>query len=389
MLSAPVPIRHRVAARLSPWLGATLCTASILFVQAAPQASQQASARPATPIKTGATLYKEACAACHGPDGKGQERSLVGFDLALPDFTDCSFATREPDADWLAVAHDGGPARGFSTVMPAFGEALSKDELSAIVGHVRTFCRDGAWPRGELNLPRAFFTEKAYPEDEAVLTTAFATTGSAAVSNEIVYEKRFGARNQIEVKLPIDAAKNDAGAWAGGAGDIVLGFKRAVAHSLRRGSIFAAGGEFQFPTGDEAAGLSKNTTVFETFASFGQVLPRDSFLHAQAGVELPFDTEKAEREAFWRVATGKTFTQGMFGRTWTPMVELLAARELVNGEPVLWDLVPQMQVSLNTRQHLLLSVGVRTPLNARSGRQTQVLVYFLWDWFDGGLFSGW
>jgi hypothetical protein len=222
-----------------------------------------------------------------------------------------------------------------------------------------------------------------------VLTTSFATTGSAAVSNEIVYEKRFGARNQIEVKLPIDAAKNAEDAWAGGAGDLALGFKRAVAHSLRRGSIFSVAGEFIFPTGDEAAGLSKNTTVFEPFASFGQVLPSDSFLHAQAGVELPFDTEKAEREAFWRVATGKTFTQGMFGRTWTPMVELVAARELVSGEPVLWDWVPQMQVSLNTRQHLLLNVGVRMPLNARSGRQTQVLVYVLWDWFDGGLFSGW
>lgn len=384
-----MPIRVQAAARLSPWLGATLCTASILFVQAAPQASQQASPRSAAPVKTGAALYKDACAACHGADGKGQERSVVGFDLALPDFTDCSFATREPDADWLAVAHDGGPARGFSTVMPAFGEALSKDDLSAILGHVRTFCGDAAWPRGELNLPRTFFTEKAYPEDEAVVTSSFATTGSAAMSHEIVYEKRFGARNQIELKLPIDAAKNAEGAWAGGAGDIAVGFKRAVAHSLRRGSILAAGGEFMFPTGDEAAGLSKNTTVFEPFASFGQVLPRDSFLHAQAGVELPFDTEKAEREAFWRVAAGKTFTQGMFGRTWTPMVELVAARELVSGEPVLWDVVPQMQVSLNTRQHLLLSVGVRTPLNARSGRQTQVLVYLLWDWFDGGLFSGW
>ena len=374
---------------LSPWLGAVLCVASILFAQARPEASQQAAVRPAASIKTGASLYKEACAACHGADGKGQERSAVGFDLALPDFTDCSFATREPDADWLAVSHDGGPARGFSTTMPAFGEALSQDDLLAILGHVRTFCADGAWPRGELNLPRTFFTEKAYPEDEAVLTTSFATTGSAAVTNEIVYEKRFGARNQIEVKLPIVAAKDAEGAWAGGAGDIAVGFKRAVAHSLRRGSIFAVTGELIFPTGDAAAGLSKNTTAFEPFASFGQVLPRDSFIHAQAGVELPFDTEKAEREAFWRVATGKTFTQGMFGRTWTPMVELLAAREIVSGEPVLWDLVPQMQISLNTRQHLLLNIGVRTPLNARSGRQTRVLVYLLWDWFDGGLFDGW
>jgi len=362
---------------------------TVTLLQEVPQAASQTPARPAQAQKSGPQLYKDACAACHGVSGQGQERSVVGFDLALPDFTDCSFATREQDADWLAVAHDGGPARGFSNVMPAFGEALSTDELGAILGHVRTFCADRAWPRGELNLPRTFFTEKAFPEDEAVVTSAFAATGTAVIANEIVYEKRFGARNQIELKLPIEAAKDAAGAWAGGAGDIAFGFKRAMAHSLARGSIFAAAGEFIFPTGDEAAGLSKNTTVFETFASFGQMLPRDSFLQAQAGIELPFDTEKAEREAFWRVATGRTFTQGPFGRSWTPMVELLAARELVDGEPVLWDLVPQVQFSLNTRQHLLMSVGVRMPLNRRSGRSTQVLVYFLWDWFDGGLFSGW
>src|SRR5262245_34000034 len=194
-------MRTQHAARYSPWFGAILCTATILFVPAAPQASQQAGVKPAAPVSTGADLYREACAACHGPDGKGQERSRVGFDLALPDFTDCSFATREADADWFAVAHDGGPARGFSTTMPAFGEALSKVELTAILGHVRTFCADAAWPRGELNLPRTFFTEKAYPEDEAVVTTSFAARGSAAISNEIVYEKRFGARNQVELSL--------------------------------------------------------------------------------------------------------------------------------------------------------------------------------------------
>lgn len=381
----------QAAARYSPWIGTILCVASIVSVQAVPQASarQQANPRSPAPARTGAGLYKDACSACHGDDGKGQEQSRLGFDLAVPDFTDCSFATREPDADWLAVAHDGGPARGFSPIMPAFGEALSKGDLSAILGHVRTFCVDPAWPRGELNLPRTFFTEKAYPEDEAVVTTSFATTGSAAVSNQIVYEKRFGARNQIELSLPIEASKNADGAWAGGGGDIAVGFKRAVAHSLKRGSILAVAGELAFPTGDEAAGLSTNTTIFEPFVSFGQVLPRDSFVHAQAGIELPFDTSKAEREAFWRLAGGRTFVQGMFGRSWTPMVEFLAAREMEDGQRVLWDLVPQMQVSLNTRQHLLLNVGVRVPMNQRAGRQTQLLVYFLWDWFDGGLFSGW
>jgi hypothetical protein len=48
-----------------------------------------------------------------------------------------------------------------------------------------------------------------------------------------------------------------------------------------------------------------------------------------------------------------------------------------------------MQVTLNKRQHLMINAGVRVPLNDRTGRTTQVIAYFLWDWFDGGLRDGW
>jgi mono/diheme cytochrome c family protein len=379
----------RAFARHSPWFGAVVLVTALLLAQARPHAAPQTPSGPPAPPKTGAQLFKDACSACHGLDGRGRERSVVGFDLQLPDFSNCSFASREQDGDWFAIAHEGGPVRGFSTTMPSFGEALTKDELTKILGHMRTFCTDRSWPRGELNLPRTFMTEKAYPEDEAVLTTSVATNGSAAIANEIVFEKRFGSRNQIEIALPIEAAKGTEGAWAGGAGDLTFGFKRTVAHSLDRGAILAAAGEIKFPTGDEAAGLSAGTPVFETFAAYGQILPKDAFLQAQAGVELPFNTELAEREAFWRLATGRTFTHGPFGRSWTPMAEFVAARELEAGRPIEWDLIPSVQVSLNKRQHLLMSVGVRVPLSARSGRQTQLLFYFLWDWFDGGLFDGW
>jgi hypothetical protein len=51
--------------------------------------------------------------------------------------------------------------------------------------------------------------------------------------------------------------------------------------------------------------------------------------------------------------------------------------------------LPQVQVSLSTRQHVLLNIGVRAPISQRSERRTSVLVYLLWDWFDGGFLSGW
>jgi mono/diheme cytochrome c family protein len=375
--------------RTAPW---ALLSAGMVFVlafalvQARPRA-QVLKGTVDTAGRTGAELYRDTCATCHGLDGSGKDAAVLGFDVPTPDFTDCSFATREPDADWMTVAHEGGPARGFSRHMPAFGGALSEADLYTILGHVRTFCADPAWPRGELNLPRTLHTEKAYPEDEAVVTVGVGRS-PASVSSEFVYEKRFGARNQIEVKLPFSAAKG--GEWAGGSGDLTLGVKQAFAHSLERGAIAAWAAEVVLPTGDESAGLSAGTPIFEAFFSYGQILPRDSFLQAQAGVELPGDTAKAGREAFWRAAGGRTFTQqGPFGRAWSPMLELLASRDLESGAATHWDLVPQVQVTLNTRQHIMLNVGWRTPLNDRAGRSSRLLVYLLWDWFDGGLRDGW
>jgi hypothetical protein len=48
-----------------------------------------------------------------------------------------------------------------------------------------------------------------------------------------------------------------------------------------------------------------------------------------------------------------------------------------------------MQVTLSRRQHIMISGGVRLPVNERGERRAQVVAYFLWDWFDGGLFEGW
>jgi hypothetical protein len=317
--------------------------------------------------------------------------SVLGFDTPVPDFSDCSFATVEPDADWIAVAHDGGPARAFDRRMPAFGSALGEPELQQILDHIRGFCTDGAWPRGELNLPRALVTEKAYPENEAVLTTTISTGETGHVGNEFLYEQRIGARSQFEIAVPLLLQQHDeaAGAWQRGLGDIAVAVKHALAHSLERGYIFSLAGEVVLPTGKESAGLGAGVTVFEPFLAYGQILPADWFLQLQTGLELPFDTDRASREAFWRAVLGKSLTEGRFGRSWSPMVELVAARDLESGARSHWDVVPQVQVTLNRRQHLMINVGVRVPVNDRQGRATQVIAYFLWDWFDGGLFDGW
>jgi mono/diheme cytochrome c family protein len=341
------------------------------------------------PAPSGEALYRAACANCHGADGSGAPPSSVVFPEPRPDFTDCNFATREPDADWAAIVHQGGPTRGFARIMPAFGDALSEEDIRAVLRYVRGFCSSNSWPRGDLNLPRALVTEKAFPEDEAVITTSSAIEGSGAVTSKLVYEHRIGARAQFEITVPASAFDQGSGDWIAGIGDIALGFKRAMFHSMSSGTIVSLTGEIVLPTGNMDKGLGKGTVVFEPFLTFGQILPADFFVHTQVGVEVPTDRSRATEEAFFRGVLGKSFTQGRFGRSWSPMVEILGARELVSGETIQWDLLPEMQVTLSRRQHIMVNAGVRFPVTDAGTRSTELLFYFLWDWFDGGLASGW
>lgn len=338
--------------------------------------------------RTGQDVYRAACLTCHGPDGRGSARSVVGFDVPLPDFSDCAFATAEPDPDWTAVVHEGGPIRGLDRHMPAFGDALSQEEIGLAVSHLRTFCKEPAWPRGDLNLPRAFFTEKAFPENESVWATAWTRGGNGSVGNELIYERRLGARNQIEVNVPITFQRDGGVEWNRGLGDVAFAFKRTVYASMRTGGIGAAGMEVILPTGKEELGLGNGYTVFEPFAMWGQILPRNSFLQLHGGVEVPSDSSKGVREAYLRTALGTTFAQNRgFGRAWSPQVEVLWARP--QGGPAEWDVVPQVQVTLSKLQHIMVAGGILLPVTQRKERPRQGLVYLVWDWFDGGFFEFW
>jgi len=346
-------------------------------------------AQTATESQTGAQIYQTACAACHGPDGRGAPKSSVGFDIDLPDFTDCGFSSPEADADWIAIVHQGGSVRSFNSLMPAFGDALTEPQIGLVVGHLRTFCREKGWPRGDLNLPRPLVTEKAFPENEAVLTTSISRSGGASIGNQFLFERRVGKRGQYEVAVPLEVRHDDNGGWRRGLGDIAVAYKHALYDSAPRGSIVSAGSEFVFPTGKETEGLGGGEKIVELFGTVSQALPRDWFLHGHAGLERPLAVDGAHNESFWRGAVGRSIFQDRWNRAWTPMIELLGAREHAPGEHAEWDVVPQVQVSLSRRQHVLLNAGLRVPVNERSDRGKTLMFYLLWDWFDGGLFTGW
>lgn len=356
---------------------------------------------------TGEAIYAAACANCHGLDGTGLAPSLVAFEEELPDFSDCDFAAREPDADWIAVAHEGGPVRGFSEMMPAFRGALTEEQLGRVMGYIRTLCTDSNWPRGELNLPRALLTEKAYPEDEWVVEVGVDLERGGGVDGAYVYEQRFGPRSQVEVVIPYgwrrgggedhdhddhddDHKGHSADEVAHGLGDLVLAVKHALYHDLASGTILSAMVEAVLPTGDHEAGLGAPGSEAEAFLSLGQILPADAFLQAQAGVAVPF-YDDAATEGFGRILLGRTWTEGKWGRAWSPMLEVQAKRDLEAGAATHIDLLPQIQVALNTRQHVLANVGVLVPVGRDAGQRPplRLVAYLLLDWFDGGFLEGW
>ncbi|HEY7443643.1 MAG TPA: cytochrome c [Vicinamibacterales bacterium] len=363
-----------------------VASVQVLEAQSAPSSSSRSGPLPVE--RTGADIYLAACVTCHGPDGTGSPKSVTGLAVPVPDFTDCAFATAEPDPDWEAVVHEGGSIRSLDRRMPAFGDALSAEDIALAVGHLRTFCKEPKWPRGDLNLPRAFFTEKAFPENEFLWVTTFTGHEEGSVANDLIYERRLGPRNQIELVVPIHFQRGVSTSGSQGLGDVALAFKRTVFASLRTGHIASAGLEVILPTGKEQLGLGNGYTVFEPFATWGVILPGDSFFQMHGGVELPSDSTRGVKEAFLRTAVGTTMAQQRgFGRAWSPQLEVLWARP-ERGESE-WDVAPQLQVTLSKLQHVMLAAGVRLPLNRREDRHAQVLTYLLWDWFDGGFFEFW
>ncbi|PYP61178.1 MAG: hypothetical protein DMD37_14285, partial [Gemmatimonadetes bacterium] len=152
---------------------------------------------------SGAELYHAWCAACHGQDARGTPAASVRTTVPPADLASCAASTPEPAVRWLGVVTQGGAAYGLSLDMPAFGEAATAEQIRWVVRYVRSLCGNAAWPPGELNFPRGFLVEKAFPENEVVLV-------NHGREQNYVFERRFGARFQIEAeaRTAFDGAPN-------------------------------------------------------------------------------------------------------------------------------------------------------------------------------------
>ena len=80
--------------------------------------------------------WEKNCTKCHGADGTGKTK--MGEKLGMKDYTDAKVQDALKD-DAMAKAIKEGVKEGEKTKMKAFGEALSDDEIKALVKYIRDF----------------------------------------------------------------------------------------------------------------------------------------------------------------------------------------------------------------------------------------------------------
>ena len=80
--------------------------------------------------------WKTHCAKCHGQDGKGDTK--MGKKAGCKDLTDAKVqAEMKDDKAFKSVKE--GLKDGEKTLMQAYSEKLSDDEIKALIAHVRSF----------------------------------------------------------------------------------------------------------------------------------------------------------------------------------------------------------------------------------------------------------
>jgi cytochrome c oxidase cbb3-type subunit III len=87
------------------------------------------------------TLFTELCSVCHGVGGKGDGPSAQGLEPKPADFTNCEAMTKDSDDVLFKIVKGGGQSAGRSTVMPAWGDALSDQQIRELIKYIRGLCK--------------------------------------------------------------------------------------------------------------------------------------------------------------------------------------------------------------------------------------------------------
>ncbi|MDX1380016.1 MAG: cytochrome c, partial [Xanthomonadales bacterium] len=196
-------------------------------------------------LERGREIFQANCVTCHGPAGQPDEDSALVKSLGVvpANFADALFNSREPADDWKIVITHGGQALGFSEQMPAFGEALSDQDIDNVLAYIKTLGGSHDYPDGSLNMFLPIRTKKAFPEDEWVWKQRYTgQDGDDNWKNTLEYEFRVGQRGQGILEANYT--------WKGGDGEFghfEPGFKYVLSHDKKRGSIYTVAAQLGVP----------------------------------------------------------------------------------------------------------------------------------------------
>jgi mono/diheme cytochrome c family protein len=337
----------------------------------------------AAQIAKGKEVYETACIACHGRDGAGNPE--WESEVRPVSFADCG-TTGEPAVLWKSVVARGGSKHGLADVMPAFGDAFSPEEITAVVAYLRTFCRTAdKYPPGDLNFRRMLSVGKAFPEAEVTMATKI-VPDEEETEIEVSFANRLGPRFQYELEIPFRPSATKEG-HGGGIGDVVLAGKYVLAFSPARRQILSGGLEVALPTGNELDDLGSGTTTFVPFLAFGRALG-PTVLQARVKASLPADSNRASRT--WDYEIGYALPPIGFSHTgFVAALELVGSYNPKNSNHSQTAVIG-VSKALNKLGHVIASVGLGLPLRPGEGaKPKEFRAYLLWDFGDGPIWSGW
>ena len=119
--------------------------------------SRAGAASTASPVVTrdlelGRQLHATHCAACHGPEGRGDGPSSAAFATKPSNLTEGRLMNALPDEFLVNIIRHGGPAEGLAPTMPPFDRTLSAEQIRQVVGYVRSLAQPAYRPEHSRSL---------------------------------------------------------------------------------------------------------------------------------------------------------------------------------------------------------------------------------------------
>ena len=147
-----------------------------------------------------------------------------------------------------------------------------------------------------------------------------------------------------------------------------------------------AGFEFSLPTGNEAKGFGKGTVVLTPYITGAKGIGEKIELQGSVKIEAPVNKSKGNPELIYGISSTLILPEGERGIF--PGIELLGIKNLGSSEHMI-SLVPKIYIALTKRGHLAISIGREIPIYGGTPFKYRYVGFILWDYVDGGIFSGW